>query len=286
MKKIVLTVFLFLSCEIFAKPTVIVSILPEKTFVQKIAKDLVDITVMVEAGSSPHAYEPKSSQMVSLSKADVYFTIGVEFEHAWLDRFKSQNPTLLFVNLSDAIPKIKISEHHHRKDEHAKHDKDGGLDPHTWTSPANVAIMADAIYKILAELDPKNTQLYKANLEDFLKEIHDTDTRIKEAIQNLAPKSKFMVFHPSWGYFAKEYDLVQIAVEADGKNPKPKEMIMIIKEAKEERVKVIFTQPEFSDKSAKIIAKEANVRVQKISPLDAEWSSNLINMAKAIANKI
>jgi len=285
-KKILFALFIVFSSQIFAKPVVVVSILPEKTFVQKIAKDLVDVTVMVEPGSSPHSYEPKSSQMISISKADVYFSIGVEFENVWLSKFKSQNPTLQFVNLSDTIAKIEMQEHHHEdKHKNETHDEHSGHDPHTWTSPKNVAIMAHTIYKTLTEIDPKNKELYKANLDDFIKEINNTDTQIKEALKDLQPKSTFMVFHPSWGYFAHEYNLEQIAVEVDGKSPKPKEMIMIIKEAKEEKVRVIFTQPEFSDKSAKIIAKEANVRVQKISPLNAEWSQNLINMAKAIANK-
>jgi zinc transport system substrate-binding protein len=104
-------------------------------------------------------------------------------------------------------------------------------------------------------------------------------------LKDIRAKEKFMVFHPSWGYFANEYNLTQIAVEVEGKKPKPKEMIMIINEAIKENVKVIFTQPEFSDKSAKIIAKEANVSVKKISPLNPDWSENLINMAKAIADK-
>ena len=284
------SLLIFLNLTLYAKPTVVVSILPEKTFVQKIAKDMVEITVMVEPGGSPHSYEPKSSQMIALSKADIYFSIGVEFENAWLARFKSQNEKLKFIDISSGVVKLSMSEHHHHEDENEaeadedEHEHHTQFDPHTWTTPKNVSIMAENIYKALSELDPQNRAFYKSNFEDFLKEIHTTDMQIKEALKELEPKSKFMVFHPSWGYFAREYDLVQIAVEVGGKTPKPKEMIMIIKEAKEENVKVIFTQPEFSDKSAQIIAKEANVGVHKISPLNPQWSQNLINMAKAIAN--
>ena len=282
MKKTALALCLVVVSQMFAKPVIIVSILPQKTFVEKIAKDLVAVTVMVEPGSSPHAYEPKSSQMVALSKADVYFSIGVEFENAWLSKFKSQNPRLEFVNLSDTLAKLPMRGHHHEEDGGAHHE---GLDPHTWTSPKNVAVMAHIICQTLQKLDPKNRQSYEANLKDFLKEIENTDTTIKNTLKSVPPKSKFMVFHPSWGYFANAYNLEQFAVEVEGKNPRPKEMILILKEAKEEHIKVIFTQPEFSDKSAAILAKEANARVQKISPLDANWSQNLINMAKAIAGK-
>ncbi len=250
---------------------------------------------MVKPGNSPHSYEPKPSQMISISNADIYFSIDVEFENVWLDRFKSQNKNLKVVNISEGITTIAMRGHHHHEEEHhdddeanheeEEHEEHEGLDPHTWTSPKNVKIMAENIYKTLVEIDPKNKEFYKSNLETFIKEIENTDAKIRDVLKDIKAKDKFMVFHPSWGYFANEYNLVQFAVEVEGKKPKPKEMIMIIDEAIEENVKVIFTQPEFSDKSAKIIAKEAKVSVRKISPLNPNWSDNLINMAKAIANK-
>lgn len=281
MKKLMLLLLIFVSTLLYAKSIVAVSILPQKTFVQKIAKEKIYVEVMVAPGSSPHSYEPKASQMIAISKAALYFSIGVEFEEAWLGRFASQNPTLKFIDLSANIEKIEMLEHHHN--EHDNHDEDK-FDPHVWTSPKNVALMAETIYAALANLDPKNQEYYKTNLDTFIKEIQETDAEIRASLKNIAPKSKFMVFHPSWGYFANEYDLVQIAVEIEGKKPKPKEMIKIMQEAKEEQVRVIFTQPEFSDKSAQIIAKELNIGVEKISPLNPNWSKNLINMAKNIAN--
>lgn len=283
MKKTLLLITILLNTLLYAKPTVVVSILPEKTFVEKIAKEKISVKVMVEPGSSPHSYEPKASQMIAISKAELYFSIGVEFEKAWLERFKSQNPSLKFINLSANIRKIEMSEHHHHEEEEHHHEE-STLDPHTWTSPTNVALMAETIYSALVELDPTNKEYYKSNFNDFMKEIRDTHSQIKSILKEVAPKSKFMVFHPSWGYFAKDYNLLQIAVEVEGKKPKPKEIINIIKEAKEQKARVIFTQPEFSDKSAKIIAKEAGISVEKISPLNPNWSKNLINMANKIAN--
>jgi zinc transport system substrate-binding protein len=288
MKKMLYLFTLFVTPLLFSQTNIVVSITPQKTFVEKITKDKANISVMVAPGSSPHAYEPKASQMVAIAKADVYFFIGVEFEQAWLGRFKSQNTALRFVDMNEGVERIAMLEHHHDeghgKEKHE--EKDGeNMDPHTWTSPKNVALMAKNIYATLAKIEPQNAAFYKTNLEEFLQEISNTNAEIKNILKDLPPKSSFMVFHPSWGYFANDYNLRQIAVEAGGKSPKPKEMIKIIEEAKEEHVKVIFAQPEFSDKSAKIIAKEANVAVVKISPLSEEWSQNLINMAKAIANK-
>ena len=78
--------------------------------------------------------------------------------------------------------------------------------------------------------------------------------------------------------------LIQLVIEVEGKEPKPKTLKRIIDQAKELNIKAIFTQKEFSDKSAQVIAKELNIKVLKETPLASNWSENLINMAKAIAN--
>ncbi len=290
MKTLVLTFLIFLSTSLFAKENIqniIVSIVPQKTFVEKIAKEKAKVTVMVQPGSSPHSYEPKVSQMVALSDADIYFSIGIDFEDAWLDKFRSQNKDLKFVDMGADVKRIKKQTSKHAHDhghEHGNSHNHAG-DPHIWTSPKNVAVMAKTIYAELSKNDPKNKEYYKKNLDLFLEEIAQTDKKIKELLKDLKPGSTFMAFHPAWGYFAHSYDLKQVAFRTQGKNPKPKEMIEILKKAEKEGVKVIFTQPEFSDKSAKVIAKESGIAVKKISPLNPEWSENLISMAKSIANR-
>lgn len=275
---------LFSAITLFAKPMVIVSIQPQVTFVEKIAKDLVGITLMVKPGESPHSYEPKASQMVALSKADLYLSIGVEFEDVWLERFTSQNPNLRLISIAQGVKKIPMQAHHHHDHEAKEDDHKETLDPHTWTSPANVAIMAKNIKEALEKIDPENAPMYEKNLTLFLEEIKETQASIKEILKDTKEGTPFIVFHPSWGYFAREFGLTQVAIEVEGKNPKPKEIMMIVKEAKEIGAKALFTQPEFSDKSAKIIADEAGTKVIKTSPLAKEWSQNLIKMAKAIAS--
>ena len=263
----------------------IVSVLPEKTFVDAIGGDKVHTTVMVLPGNSPHAYEPKPSQMKEISKADIYFAIGVEFEAAWLPKFANQNRQMVIVDLSKGVIKSAIKAHHHpRKKTQTKHaHQDESLDPHIWTSPANVKVIAAHIYQALIAQDPENSDYYKKRYEAFLRHADATDKQIKTILTHTPEGAKFMVFHPAWGYFAKAYNLTQIAIEAGGKNPKPKQVIHLIKEAKEEQVKAVFTAPEFSQKVAEQIAKEVGVPVVAISPLNPNWSQNLIGLAKAIA---
>jgi len=280
MKKII-TLTLLLNTFVFSNIHTIVSIAPIEKFVHAIGGKYLSTTLMVHQGDSPHTYEPKASQMIQVAKASLYFSIGVEFEEVWLPKFQSLNHSLKIVDLSRGVEKIAMQEEEHH---HAHHDEDG-LDPHIWTSPNNVKIIAQNIYDKLVSLDKLHQAYYKKNLETFLAHIEKTDKTIRAILASHSQHKKFMVFHPSWGYFAKTYQLEQIAIEIEGKSPKPRALIKLLKHAKKEKISAIFTQPEFSDVMAKIIAKELRIPVIKVSPLARDWALNLINIAKAIANE-
>ncbi len=286
MKKLLL-VHILASTFILANINVLVSILPEASYVKAIGAEKVTVTTMVPPGASPHTYEPKPSQMKQAANAQLYFAIGVEFEHTWLPRFKDLNPTMKIIDLSEGVEKLPMAHEHHHENKHHNdeegHHHEEGLDPHIWTAPANVRIIARHIYTALSHADPAHDAYYKQNLTAFLAKVDQTDSTIRTLLSPLPRSAAFMVFHPSWGYFAKEYDLLQVPVEVEGKKPKPRELVKLIKEAKAKHIRAIFTQPEFSDSSAKIIASELHIPVIKISPLAADWSANLIRIARAIA---
>lgn len=306
LKKLLLTTMLATTSFLCANVNAVVSILPQKTFVEAIGGEKVNVSLMVLPGNSPHTYEPKPSQMKEVSKADLYFAIGVEFEHTWLQRFSDQNKKMKIVHIEKGIKKLPMAKHshgdedehhdehedeehkghaHHDEHDHEKHGNYETLDPHVWTAPSNVKVIAKNIYDALVKEDIANASYYKANYEKFLTHIKNTDRTIKTILLDVETGSKFMVFHPAWGYFAADYGLTQMAIEAGGKNPKPKQVMHLIQEAKHEGVKAVFTAPEFSEKVAKQIAKEVGVPVIKVSPLNPKWSQNLKNLAKAIATK-
>ncbi|MEA1916157.1 MAG: zinc ABC transporter substrate-binding protein [Campylobacterota bacterium] len=272
-----------LGLGLYANTNVAVSIAPQKSFVKSIGGDKVDVILMVKAGKSPHTYEPLPSQMRDISKADVYFSIGVEFESVWLKRFKSQNRSMKIVDVSTGIKKIPIlSRNNHDYGSHDPHEYER-LDPHVWTTPNNIKIIAQNIYDELVKLDPKNTPYYKKNLDNLLNSLTRLNSEIKEILSNVKYGTKFMVFHPSWGYFAHDFHLEQLAIEIGGKSPKPKSIIKILDIAKKESISAIFAQPEFSQKSAKIISNELGIDVILVSPLNPNYRDNLIKMATSIA---
>ncbi len=271
MKKIIIAA-IFSTISIFAKLNVIVSIPPQSYIVKQIAPN-ADITTIVTPGSSPHTYEPKPSQMAAVSRAKLYFAIGVEFEKAWLPKFKAQNSSLKIIHTDKNITKFPITQG----------EEAGEPDPHIWLSLDNLKTIAKNTANALIKADSKNRELYLKNLQKFLNKIEISKKDIEGKLSKLKNR-KFITFHPSWGYFAKEFNLKQIAIEINGKEPSPKELIKIIKTAQKINPKAIFAEPEFSDKSANIIAKELKSKVIKISPLNEDVLKNLKNFANDLAD--
>ena len=276
----------------FGKLPVFVSIAPQKYFVQQIGKNLVDIQVMIPAGADPHTYEPKPKQMVTITRARLYFAIGIEFEKARLKKLFRANPKLKVVQTDQDIQKIPMAAHHHSDDkgEHPAEteygqDKDyranRRLDPHIWLSPPLVRKQAHAILTALQEIDPAHRLTYEANYQTFASEIADLDAELKTIFAGRRGL-QFMVFHPAWGYFADTYDLQQLPVEIEGKNPKPAQLTELIEHAQASDIKVIFVQPQFSARSAELIARQIGGQVVFADPLAEDWAENLRKVAQQI----
>ncbi|RXK04462.1 metal ABC transporter solute-binding protein, Zn/Mn family [Halarcobacter bivalviorum] len=299
MKKILLAFFALSSLLISKEVTV--SITPQKFFVEKIAGDKINVNVMVKPGASPATYEPKVSQMKKLANSEIYFSIGVPFENAWLEKFENANKNMKIVDTSEGIKKLEMeahSHHEHEEEGHTHHDHGpegheydheahahdhSGLDPHIWLEPTLVKNQAKIIYRELVKLDKENEEFYKKNLKKFLIELETLDQNIKTILEKYEHKA-FMVFHPSWGYFAKKYHLEQIAIEIEGKEPKPSQLIELIDEAKKHDIKVVFVAPQFSKKGANTISKSIKANVVTIDPLALNWDENLLKVANEIAN--
>ena len=271
---------------------VTVSILPQEYFVKKIGGDLVDVNVMVEPGSEPHTYEPKPQQLKALSKAEAYITIGDSFENAWMEKFAGVNPNMLIIDSAQGIEKMEMVEHHHHDHEehhHHGHEKDDDhkdseetLDPHIWLSPQLVKLQAENIYQGLVQIDPNNETEYKSNLAEFIEEIDQLDQQISQNLAGIKNR-KFIVFHPAWGYFARDYNLIQIPIEVEGQEPSASELGALVKEAKEENIKVIFAQYQFNSQTAQTIAQEIEGEMVFIDPLAANWSDNLLKVSETFA---
>ena len=282
-----------------AKVRVFVSILPQKQFVERIGGDRVDVSVLVSPGESPATYRPKPSLVAKLGAAKLYFRIGVPFEEHLLPKLKSTAKALAVVDTRKGVRLRDMDEgedegHHKGREGHDEdgedHEEEGhhhgeGSDPHIWLDPMRVKIQARTICDALIKTDPDGRELYERGYAGFASEL---DAVHQDLLGVLAPikGGELYVFHPSFGYFAEAYGLVQRAVEVEGKRPKGRELARFIQKAREERVRVIFVQPQFDRHTAQKIAHAIGGSVVAIDPLAEDFLSNLRGMASLVRQSL
>jgi zinc transport system substrate-binding protein len=256
---------------------VAVTILPQAEFVENIGGDKVDVTVMVPPGASPHTYEPTPSQMAELSRASMYAKVGsgVEFELTWMDKLIAQNKDMLVVDCSKGVQLQEMTAGD--EDEPA-----GTMDPHIWMSPKNAQIMVRNIADGLIQVDPTNRDYYEQNRDAYIQKLEQLDGDI---FNSLAPiKNRiFMVYHPAFGYFASEYGLTMLTVEAEGKEPTPVGLQHLIEQAQKYNIHVVFAEPQFNPQSARVIAEAIDGKVILIDALAKDYIENLRTLTEELA---
>ncbi len=250
------------------KTVIIVSILPQADFVEHVGGDNVEVIVMIPPGANPATYEPTASQLKSVSGATMYVKVGsgLPFEEVWLEKIGSANPDMLMVDTSEGVNLIPG-------------------DPHIWLSPRSAVVQVENIYRGLVQVDQDNSEYYYRNKEQYIHDLQVLDNDIIESLSDFEDRT-FMVFHPSWGYFARDYDLTMIAVEIEGKEPSAGDMVHLIENAKENNIKIIFVQPQFSTKSAEVIAKEIGGSVVAVDPLPQDYITNLRIVSNTFAQSL
>lgn len=292
MKKVLLVIMtlLLMGCSPSEtnKLQVAVSIVPQETFVKKIAGDLIDVVVMIPPGYSPANYEPSPKHMARFDASSIYFTVDVAAEEQILDSV--HNDKMAIIDLADVVDDLypaRYFEEDAEEDEEDDHDHDHeGRDPHMWLSPKRAIVMIESMKASLIELDPSHAAIYEENAQAYIKEIQQVDAEFKALFSELTEKT-FLIYHPSYGYFADDYDLEMVSIEKEGKEATIRGIEEVIELALDKDIKVVFYQEEFDGQQAEIVAKEIGGTTIKVAPLSGDYLSelhNIVNTLKDILN--
>ncbi len=259
---------------------VAVTIAPLASFVEEVTKDAADVMVMVPPGADPHTYEPTPSQLAGLSDADVYVKLGsgMDFEQVWMKKLRSLNKKMLICDSGEGIALIDAGE----GGSCCAGRRHAGKDPHIWLSPSNAMIMVRNIERTLSSADPDNADFYAVNARNYIVELSEAERHIRKVLGPFRGKA-FVVFHPAWGYFAADYGLEEVTIQAGGKEPAARELTGLVKRAKDLGVKVIFVSPQFSKKSAEVIVREIGAQAVEVDPLSKDYIDNIRYMADELA---
>jgi zinc transport system substrate-binding protein len=282
---IYLLTFILFACQPKQKETsntISVSILPQKYFVDQIAGELLQVNVLVPPGTSYHNYEVLPSQMKDLAKSKIWLQTGLlTFEEVWKEKLAEINKALLIVNCSEGIAPIAGSECEEEGHDHG-HDHTEAYDPHIWLAPAEVKIMAQNTLKTLITSFPEKTTAFEANYARFISKIDSLSVQFEQKLAPLKNRN-ILIFHPALGYYARQFNLKQIPLELDGKEPSPKHMKDIVDLARKENIKVIFIQKEFDSENALQMSREIGGEVVVIDPLDYNWEKQMHDITDKIA---
>lgn len=243
---------------------VVVSILPLAEFVEQVGKDKVEVTVIVPPGADPHLFELTPVQLKKISQAQLYVEVGsgLNFELTWMDKIKLIYKDMLICNSSIGITLV---------------DKD----PHIWLSPRNAKTMVENISEALIKIDPLSQKYFKKNSIEYINKLDLLDKEIKARLEGVKNR-RFISYHPSWGYFAKEYDLIQIAIENEGKEPSAASLAHIIDQTRTFNISIILVSPQFTIKSAEVVAKEVGAQIIIADSLSMDYINNLRKLVEEI----
>ena len=256
-----------------AKPTVTVTIPPYQYFVDKIAEDKVDVNVMVSNGNNPETYEPYAEQMMELSKSALYLKVGsIGFEQTWMKKLQDNAPDMKVIDTSVGIKPAKTPG--------------GNIDPHVWMSCSNARIIASNILKALCNLEPKNKAFFEKNYLSLLKIINKRDSVIRKSFKDHPELvRKFVIYHPILTYFARDYQLEQLAIEEEGREPSAAQLKSLIERARKEKIKFCLIQAEFANRNTTTFINESHTKPMDINPLQGEWNWAMQEAAAAVQGK-
>lgn len=268
---------LFLSCATLGYTElshhILVSVAPHRFFVNKIAGDTVTVGLMVPAGASSHTFEPSPKQMIAASKADLWFRLGESFETRAIKALTSHNPNLKIVDLRQNVDMITADPHSGCCCCHAN-----SQDLHIWLSARQAKIQAATIAKALGELYPENAALYQKRLQAFSQELDTLDQQISTLLKPLSNRL-IMVSHPAYAYFARDYNLGQLSIEFEGKDPTPYQLNTILNKARAAHTRKVYIQAQYSSKGARLIAKELNAEVVQLDPYAENYIQSMLDIA-------
>lgn len=255
------------------KPVVTVSIEPVRYLAEAVAGDRFRVVSLVPKGASPETYDPTPRQLVDLSGSRAWLRTGyLGFEQVWAERLTANAPDLQVFDLSEGIDLIREHGHH----------PEGGVEPHVWNSALNARLMAGGITQALTRLDPAGESFYRQRYDSLCRVIDRTDSLCRVLLARPDADRAFMIYHPALSYFARDYGLRQIPIEAGGKEPTPAYLKALVDTCREAGVRVIFVQPEFDRRNAAQIARQTGTRVVDVNPLAYDWPAEMLHVAESL----
>jgi len=261
---------------LLAQKTVFVSVPPQMEALRKIGGNDIRLEVLVPPGMNPENYTLNAKLISALSRADAVFLIGVAFEQVLRSRLENSLPKGVLIDTREGMTLRQMQGHSH--DGHSDH----GFDPHVWLNPENMLVHAQHVEKALSRLNPENRGLYQQRCQDYCQELKDLQRQIEQVLKKFSGRQALVV-HPAFGYLLDLYGIGQLALEHEGKEPGARRLSQLLRSAKSQNQRVIFTQPQFSDKSARVLMQSLGGEIISLDPLPEHYLQGMLELAQTLS---
>lgn len=265
---------------------------PVAYLVKRVGGDALTVHTMLPEGRSPHDYSPGPREVRDARASALFFTTGMNFEKRLTAPLGKGSTRVCDASRGiRRIPQLVSCGHdhheHHKHHDHCEHHDhhhhdEEALDPHVWLSVDNACRMAENIRDDLAAADPARAGIYRENCRKLVAELRECENELKTRLRPYAGR-RFYVYHPAFGYFAKMLDLRQEAVELGGREVTASRLPEIIRAARRDNVRTIFTQPQFNPAAVAALERELKVRAVPADPLREDLLENFYSLGRTLA---
>ena len=283
--QIILSLFFLASCgsqKKTPKCDVLVSIPPYIYFINELTNNELVTVSLVPEGANPHLYEPSPKQVADARQSKAWIRLSEGFEIKIATSLLQNNPNLVLLNLAEELTLPDLQEEPHSLGgTPCTHCHQESIDLHFWMSLQLAHEQAELIAKTLIKAFPERRAQIENNLPIFQKKITETHSLIKEKLAPYAGEA-ILVSHPAFGYFCHDYNLEQISVEYEGKDPLPKQISSILESIHSVKIRTVLTQAQYNNKGALMIGDILHLKTHEVDPYSPNYLDNLIQIANFI----
>lgn len=249
---------------------VVASFYPMAFLAEQIGGKYVNVTSLTEPGQEPHDLEISAKQTAALQESDaVLYLKGLQPS---VDDAVAQSELKTKIDAAT----LTTMEHHGNEvgghsEEHDEHENEelAGKDPHVWLDPVKYAEIAKGVGAAFEKADPDHADTYKTNTEALVEKLGALNDQFENGLKTTDTKV-FITTHAAFGYLAERYGLTEEAISGldPESEPSAARVKALEKMAKADGVTTVFYETLVSDKTAKTIAADANLKTDVLDPIE------------------
>lgn len=257
----------FAGRSVAAPLRVLTSFLPVHVFTTNVVGNApgVEVRMMLPAElGCPHEYALTPSDMKKIAAADLFVVNGKGMEEFLGAPVRKANPRIAVVDSSADVRPLEGGDAHGGDGSHAH----GEANPHTWVSPRNAILQVRAIERALSKASPANRETFRRNADAYAKRLERLVSEVENASKGFR-RRRIVTFHNVFDYFARDagLEIVGRVEETPGQEPSAGEIRRLVKTIREKGAAAIFAEPQYPEKLAAMVGREAGIPVRTLDPL-------------------